>query len=111
MSLRLLSETFHVFGNSALATIPVIPAVVRQRVSVYRLIITAATPAVTIVIQDTSGAALSQIFQGTATTLLRFDEAPGGDPWWTTAAGLGVQLVQSGTSQIGFDFWYLQRGA
>jgi hypothetical protein len=104
-----MNENYHVFGNAATATIPIVAAVAQQRVSIQRLVVTIASPAVTLIIQDSTGAALSQTFQLAVNAALVFDIAPNnGEPWWTTLAGRGVQLAQSGTSNIGFDCWYLQ---
>jgi hypothetical protein len=109
MSLRFLPETFHVMGSSAAATFPVVTATPQQRVAIYRMILTIAAPAVNVTIQDNSGAALSQTFQLAANGAIILDDPFNGEPWFTTAAGRGVQITQSGTSTIAYDFWYIQR--
>jgi hypothetical protein len=124
--LRSISSCLHVFGSSAAATVSLatggtgvstgatcspINAVANQRVSIYRLILTIGTPAVTVTLQDTAGTALSQPFQLAANGAVTLDIPINGDPWWTntaTAAGLGIQLSQSGTTTIGYDIYYMQ---
>lgn len=107
MSLRPLSECLHAFTNASTATIAIVPATPARRVCIYRMVLTNAAAA-TATLQDTSGAALSQQFQlpaGTVPTILETQQ--NGDPWWSTTAGLGVQLGQGGTVNIGVDLWYL----
>lgn len=107
MSLRTTSECLHAFGNASTATIAVLPATPSKRVCIYRMILTNAAAA-TVTLQDTSGSALSQTFQlpaGTVPTILETQN--NGDPWWSTVAGLGIQLAQAGTVNIGYDFWYI----
>jgi hypothetical protein len=108
MAIRPVPELFHVFGSAATATIALVPAVARQRVSVHRMILTLGATAVTITIQDTSPAALSQAIQMAANGAIILDLSWDGEPWFTTAPGLGLQLAQSGTTNIGFDIWYRQ---
>jgi hypothetical protein len=108
MSLRSLSQASHIFGNSSLATIPLVSAVPTQRVYVYSLIITMGTPAVTVTLTDTSAAAMSQAFQLLANGAITLDYRMFGDPWWQSGTGLGIQFVQSGTTNVSYDVWYLQ---
>lgn len=106
MSLRTISECAHAFGNASTATIAVVPATPGKRVCIYRMIMTNAAAA-TVTLQDTSGAALSQQFQlpaGTVPTILETQD--NFDPWWSTTAGLGIQLAQGGTVNIGYDCWF-----
>lgn len=105
MSLKSFSECAHVFGNGSTATIAVLAATPGRRVCIYRFILTNAAAA-TVTLQDTSGAALSQQFQlptGTMPTIMETQQ--NGDPIWSTAAGLGIQLAQGGTVNIGYDMW------
>jgi hypothetical protein len=108
MSLRTSAECAHVFGSSSSATIALVSAVAVKRVYVYRLIVTLASPAVTVTLQDTANAALSQPFQLAANSSITLDTPINGDPWWQSGTGLGVQFAQSGTTVIGFDVWFLQ---
>jgi hypothetical protein len=108
MSLRTSAECAHVFGSASTGTIALVAAVAVKRVYVYRMILTLATPAVTITLQDTASAAMSQPFQLLAGGSVTLDTPINGDPWWQSGAGLGVQLGQSGTTVIGYDVWYLQ---
>ena len=108
MSLRNISEAFHAFGNGSTATIAAIAATSGRRTLIYRVVISSAAAA-TVTLQDTSGAALSQQFQLAANALpLIMETQTNGDPWFITAPGLGVQLAQGGTVNIGFDLWYQQ---
>ena len=111
MSLRQISELIHAKGNASTGTIGIVsaPTNLRQRVAVYRAIITIASPAVTLQFQDTTGAALSQTFQLAANPAIVLDVADNMDPWFYTVAGVGLQLVQSGTSNVGYDIYYLQQ--
>ena len=108
MSFKALPESTHVFGGAATATIPLVAAVPRQRVSIYRMILTLGATAVTVTIQDTTGAALSQALQMAANGAIVLDVSEEGEPWWVSAPGLGVQLGQSGTTQINYDIWFRQ---
>lgn len=106
MSLRTISEPIHAFGNAASATIPVVASLPGVTISIHKLLLTASA-ATNVTIQDSSGAALSQAFPMSGSKVLIVDENDNGDPQWTTAAGLGVQLAQSGAATIGFDVYYL----
>jgi len=108
MSLRWTQETTHVFGGAATATIALVPAVARLRVSLHRCILTLGATAVNVTFQDTTGAALSQALQIPANGALVLDISEDGEPWWMTAVGLGLQLGQSGTTQLNWDIWYKQ---
>jgi hypothetical protein len=108
MPIRWSQETNHVFGTAATATIALVPAVARQRVAVYRMMLTLGSPAVTVTLQDTSSAALSQAMQIVANGAIILDISWDGEPWWMTGLGLGLQLAQSGTTSIGYDVWYRQ---
>jgi hypothetical protein len=99
----------HAKGNSTAGTIILVPPVAGQSVAIYRLLLSISSPAVTITIQDTSGVALSHILNFGEDSGGVLDESPAGDPWWTSGSGLGIQLEQSGTSNVGFDVWFLQR--
>jgi len=109
MSARQIPELIHAKGNASTGTIAVVSAVVRQRVAVYRAIITIASPAVTLQFQDTAGTALSQVLQLAANPAIVLDFADNMDPWFFTIAGVGLQLVQGGTSNVGYDIYYLQQ--
>jgi hypothetical protein len=111
VSLRQASELRHAVGNASTGTVAVVSAVAGQRVFVYRAIVTIASPAVTLVFQDTAATALSQVFQLGANPAIVLDVADNMDPWFITGLGNGLQLVQSGTSNVGFDIYYLQRSA
>lgn len=106
--LRPLSEPAHAFGNASAAVIPIVAAMTspNRTVAVYKLVLTASA-ATNIIIQDTSGAALSQTIPLTGNKALVLNQLDDTDPWCITAAGLGVQLAQSGTANIGFDAYYL----
>ena len=106
MTVRSGMEFAHAFGTASTATIAVVPAVAGQRVYVFRAKVTTGSPAVTLVFQDTSGAAVSQIHQLPANSTLWLDND--GEAWYQTAPGLGLQMVQSGTSPIGYDIYYGQ---
>ena len=108
MSLRSTSECLHTFGNAATATIAVLPAVAGKRIAVYRMVLSNAAAA-TVTLQDTGANALSQQFQlpaGAVPTVMETQQ--NGDYWFvTTAVGLGLQFVQGGTVNIGWDVWYM----
>ena len=106
MSLRTTPECFHVFGSGATATIVLIPAVPGKRVLIQRMVVTLGSGNTNVTLQDTSGAAMSQPFQGAANELIIFNMQANGEPWWTTSPGLGFQIGQSGTVTIGYDVWY-----
>jgi hypothetical protein len=108
MSLRTSAECAHVFGSTSSGTIALVSAVATKRVYVYRLVITLATPGVTVTLQDTANAALSQPFQLAANGSITLDTPINFDPWWQSGTGLGVQLAQGGSTVIGFDVWYIQ---
>lgn len=105
--LRALSSMQHAFGSAATATIAVVPASTRQRVAIYRMIV-GAGGATNLILQDTSPAAISQSFALTGGSFLVLDMSINGDPWWTTAAGLGLQFANSGSVNLSYDLWYLQ---
>lgn len=106
--LRPLSEPTHVFGNASTATVPIIAPMTSpdRTIAVYKLVLTASA-ATNITIQDTSGAALSSTIPLTGSKALILNQLDNNDPWFVTAAGLGVQIAQSGTANIGFDAYYL----
>lgn len=106
MSLRSTSEPAHAFTNASTATITVVPAVPGRAIALHRLLITASAPT-TITVQDSSGAALSQAFPHSSTKALILDTLDSNEPWWTTAAGRGVQIAQSGSANVGVDAWFL----
>lgn len=106
MSLRSIPECLHAFGNAATATIAVVPATPGRKVAVYRMILTNAAAA-GVTVQDTGANALSQQFQLPASNMpMVMETQNNGDPWFSTTAGVGIQLAQSGTVTIGFDMWY-----
>lgn len=107
MSLRPTSECLHVKGTASTATIALVSAVSGQRAGIYRMILTLGSPGVTVTIQDTSGAALSQPMQIGAGGAMVLDTPINGDPWWQSTPGLGLQLGQSGTTPIAFDAYYM----
>ena len=111
MSLRWKPELSHAFGQGTGGTTVVVSAVARARVAIYRLIVTNnQAAAATLVIQDTTGVALSQTFQLGITPAMVLDLADNQDPWWVTNPGVGVQLVQgTGTNTIAWDIYYLQQ--
>jgi hypothetical protein len=103
-------ELLHTWTNTPVitGTIPIaITAVPRQRIYVYKAIITLGTPAVTVQFNDSTGG-ISQPFQIGVNGVLRLDLAGNGDPWFFTALGSTLSLVQSGTSGVAYDLWYLQ---
>lgn len=105
MSLRTYSEPAHAFGNASTATVPLVAAIPGRTVGLHKLILTASA-ATNVTIQDSSGAALSQLIPLTGSKALVLDENDNGDPFFTTATGLGIQIAQSGTANIGFDAYY-----
>lgn len=107
MSLRTALATRHAFGSTATATTVIVPATAGKLVTIYRMILTVGSPAVTVTLQDTSGAALSQPFAFSAGAWLICDLSYDGEPWWQTTLGLGFQIAQSGTTTIGYDVWSL----
>lgn len=108
MSMRGPGELIHVIVNSSLATIPVVAAAATQRVYVYKLIMDLGSPGVSVTLQDTGGGAISQTFTLLADASLILDSQINGDPWFTAGTGLGVQVFQSGTTNIGLDLYFLQ---
>lgn len=108
MSLRTQIETRHVFGSVATATIPLVAGYPNQCCYLYKMIVTIGSPAITITVQDTASNAISQPFQLVANGALVLDIPVNMEPWWQTSIGLGLQLVQSGTTTVGYDIWYLQ---
>lgn len=106
MSLSPIAEPAHVFGNASIATIPVVAAIAGSTISIHKLVITASA-ATTVTIQDTSGALLSQAFPMSGSKALILDTNDNGDPWFTAVTGLGIQLAQSGSANIGFDAFYI----
>ena len=108
MSLRRGTETTHIFGNASTGTIALVSAVANQRVYLYRMIVTITTPSISLVLQDTSGAPLSQNFQLAVQGAIVLDVSNNYDPWWISNAGLGMQFVQSGTTNVSYDVWYIQ---
>lgn len=109
MSLRSISECSHVIINSAAGgTLAAVAAVSGQRVGIYRMILTVATT-VTVTVQDTANAALSQPFAfGSSGGSITLDTPINWDPWWTSALGLGIQLNASVAVQVSADIWWLQ---
>lgn len=109
MPLRYLSDAAHVIVNSAAGgTLPIVAAVAGVRSNLYRLILTVPA-AVTVTLQDTSGAALSQPFAfGTSGGSITLDVPINGDPWWTAPLGRGLQFNASAAVQVSADVWYLQ---
>ena len=108
MSVRTTSELTHIFGSGATATVALIAAVPLMRITVHRMILTIGSPGVTVTIQDTTGAALSQPFAMAANAAMILDTPTNFDPWWQTLVGRGMQIGQSGTTAIGWDLYYLQ---
>ena len=108
MSLRQGQECSHILLNSSAGTTAAVAAVATQRVHIFKMILTISTPAVTIIIQDTGGAALSQTFQLAINGSITIDVPHNNEPWWSTGTGLGVQFVQSGTTPYGLDLWFIQ---
>lgn len=108
MSLRIFSECSHAYGNASTPTIPVVAAVPGKRVAIFRLALSNAAAA-GLTIQDTTGAAMSQQFQLPAANMpLIMETQSNFDPWFVSAIGTGIQLVQTGTVNIGYDFWVIQ---
>ena len=109
MSLRGPGECLHVFNATATSGsvgfgITPVPT---QRIYVYRLIVTIGAPAVTVQIQDLASTAISQQFQLSANGSIVLDTQSNGDPWYFCSAGQGLQFIQSGTTPLSFDVWYL----
>lgn len=93
-------------GGSPITIVPASSLVGIQRVGVYRVIIVAIA-AVTIQFQDTGPNLISAQFPIAANGALTLDTPINGDPWWaTTAPGLGLQLVLTGTGPVAADIWY-----
>lgn len=112
MPLRSISECAHaIIGTAAGGTVPVVPAVSAESVNLYRMLLTV-TAAVSVTIQDTSGNNLSEVFtfptNGGAIVL---DTQINGDPWFSSAVGLGMQLFVSAAVEVNADIWYLQATA
>lgn len=108
MSVLSQLQTSHVFGTTAVATTVIVPAVVNQHVAVHRVVLTLGATAVLVTLRDTAGNPISQAFQLTANDAMVLDMHWPGEPWFVTANNLGLQLFQSGTTTINYDFWYLQ---
>jgi hypothetical protein len=108
MSLRQGQECSHVIVNSSAGTIAVVAASPGKRVYVYKMIVTVGTPAITLTLQDTAGTALSQAFNLAVNGAITIDVPNNAEPWWNTIVGTGIQFVQSGTTPVGIDLWYIQ---
>ena len=108
MSLRTVPEALHVIINGTGGTIAAVAAVALQRVGIYRMILVIGSPAVSVTIQDTAGGALSAPYPLAANGSITIDTPINGDPWWQSSIGLGIQIFQSGTTQISADLFYLQ---
>ena len=111
MSLRTGSECLHTFSTvaSSLGTVVFnILAVPNQKIYLYRMIITIGSPAVTVQLTDFPAGPLSQPFNLGANGAITLDTPINFDPWYATVPGSGVGLVQSGTTPIAWDIWYLQ---
>ena len=109
MTLRSVPECSHVIVDSAAGgTIPVIAAVSGLGVNIYRLILTVPS-AVDVEIQDTAGNSLSQNFAfGSSGGSITVDTPINGDPWWSAATGLGIQLDASAAVLVSADIYYIQ---
>src|SRR5208283_1187704 len=109
MSLRPIPECQHFIVNSAAGgTLAVVAAVANQGVGIYRMILTVPST-ITVTIQDTSGAALSQPFAfGASGGSITLDTPINLDPWWVSSVGKGIQLNASTSVQVSADIWYLQ---
>lgn len=103
--LNTVSESIHVFGNGTTSTIAVAAAIANRPVSLYGLVVTA-NSATVIIVQDTSGVALSEAFPLGGNKALILDIPDNGDPIFTTVAGRGIQLAQFGSANVGFDAYY-----
>lgn len=108
MSLRSGSECTHIFGQSTAATISLVAAVSTQRVYVYSFIVVIGTPSINLTLQDTSSAAMTQAFQLLANGSFVLDYRANFEPWFSSGTGLGIQWFQTGTTNIGYDIWYIQ---
>lgn len=108
MSLRTTAEVAHAFGNTTSTSFTIVSSVPNQRVYVYRVILTIGTPGVTLTFEDSNDNDLSQNFQLAANGSVVLDTPINGDPWWSTAAGAGLVLEQSGSTAVSYDIWYLQ---
>jgi hypothetical protein len=110
MSLKTLSECLHAFSTtpSSTGTTTAIAAVSGKRVSLYRVILIIGTPAVTVQFNDSVAGQISQPFQLAANGAIVLDTQSNYDPWFQTGAGGGLNIVQSGTTPITWDLWYLQ---
>jgi outer membrane usher protein FimD/PapC len=97
--------TNYTIGGSPISIVPTSQLVGIQRVGVFRLIIVAVA-ATTIQFQDTGGNILSAQYPLGINGALTLDTPINGDPWWaTTAAGLGLQLLLTGTGPVAADIW------
>jgi len=94
-NLHRLMETNHFIQNSAAGgTVVIAPA---------------AAGAVTVTVQDTSGAAISEPFAfGTNGGAVTLDVKVNGDPWFNSAVGLGLQFSISAAVQVSGDVYWLQ---
>ena len=110
MSLKTLSECLHAFSATAVSTgtINAIAAVSGKRVSLYRVILIIGSPGVTVQFNDSVAGQISQPFQLAANGALVLDTQANYDPWFLTGAGGGLNIVQSGTTPITYDLWFLQ---
>jgi hypothetical protein len=108
-NLHRLMETNHFIQNSAAGgTVTIAPAAAGLRSNIYAMILTAAG-AVTVTVQDTSGAAISEPFAfGTNGGAVTLDVKVNGDPWFNTGIGLGLQFSISAAVQVSGDVYWLQ---
>ena len=77
-----------------------------QRAGIYKVVIEAIA-ATTIQFQDSGPNILSAQFSLGALGFFILDVPINGDPWWqATQAGLGLQLLLTGTGPVAADIWW-----
>jgi hypothetical protein len=93
-------------GASPITIVPTTQLVGVQRAGIYRVVIEA-IGAATIQFQDTGANLISGQFSLGALGFFILDIPINGDPWWqATAAGLGLQLLLTGTGPVAADIWW-----
>jgi len=93
-------------AGSPITIVPTTQLVGLQRAAIYRVAIEA-IGAATVQFQDTGANVISAQFSLAALGFLILDTPINGDPWWqAAAAGLGLQMLLTGTGPVAADIWW-----